>query len=113
MEPCMTCVRPMADVVETGEGFHVYMDMPGVGRDGLAVDLANDEVTVRGKSGYAPRADAGSVHAEFGPVEYARSFAVSDAVNREAITASIRDGVLDLFLPKADEVKPRRIEITG
>jgi len=45
-------------------------------------------------------------------VEFVRTFTLSDMVDRERIRAVLKDGVLNLFLPKAEAAKPRRIEIT-
>ncbi|NCC58164.1 MAG: Hsp20 family protein, partial [Synergistales bacterium] len=48
---------------------------------------------------------------EFGSGEYVRKFTLSDSVDRERIKASMKNGVLELFLPKAEKAKPRKIEI--
>ncbi|MCA1742706.1 MAG: Hsp20 family protein, partial [Desulfovibrionales bacterium] len=52
-----------------------------------------------------------NVHLEFGDCEYARSFTISDVVERENIKANLKNGVLEMFLPKAEKAKPRKIEI--
>lgn len=116
-ETALQTVVPSVDIVEMDDGFHIYMDMPGVRKEDLLVDLDKNEVTVGGKASYAKEitADAGKnvLHAEFGPGEYKRSFTLSDAVDREKITAKLTDGVLNLFLPKSEATKPKRIEITA
>lgn len=102
---------PATDIVEQEDGFHIYMDMPGVPKESLSIDLQEGEVAIEGVSGYAAPAEAMAHHAEFGAGRFARTFALSDAVDREKIKAVLKDGVLNLFLPKAEAVKPRKITI--
>ena len=110
MNEQMQVAMPPTDILEREDGFHIFMDLPGVAPEDLAIDLEQNELTVRAKSSY----DAGenqALRSEFNPVSYKRVFTLSDMVDRENIKAVIKDGVLDLFLPKAESMKPRRIEI--
>lgn len=102
---------PATDIIEQADGFHILMDLPGVPTGGLSIDLEENEVTVTGRSAYAPASNNRRMHAEFDAVEYVRTFTLSDMVDRERIRAVLKDGVLNLFLPKAEAAKPRRIEI--
>ena len=102
---------PASDIVEQEDGFHILMDMPGVPRENLSIDLQEGEVNIEGVSDYAPPSGARAHHAEFGAGRFTRSFALSDAVDRGRIRAVLKDGVLNLFLPKAEAVKPRKITI--
>ena len=109
--------RPATDIVELEDGFHIYMDLPGVGKDGLGIDLRDNEVAIIGKT--QPREDqAGEdkekvIHMEFAGGEYRRTFTLSDTVDRDRIEAKLKNGVLDLFLPKSEKTLPRRIEISA
>ncbi|NHZ45411.1 Hsp20/alpha crystallin family protein [Nitratidesulfovibrio liaohensis] len=105
-------VSPATDIIEQADGFHILMDLPGVPPDGLTIDLEENEVTVTGRSSYAPAGNDRRMHAEFDAVEFVRTFTLSDMVDRERIRAVLKDGVLNLFLPKAEAAKPRRIEIS-
>lgn len=105
-------VSPPTDIIEQADGFHIFMDLPGVPPDGLAIDLEENEVTVTGRSAYTPAVPDRRMHVEFDAVEFVRTFTLSDIVDRERIRAVLKDGVLDLFLPKAEAARPRRIEIT-
>jgi HSP20 family molecular chaperone IbpA len=87
------------------------MDMPGVDKDSLSIDLRENELEIRGKSVVPREENAKVLHVEFGDGEYVRTFAISDGVDREGIRANLKKGLLELFLPKAARFKPRRIEI--
>lgn len=102
---------PATDIVEMADGFHIFVDMPGAPKESLTIDLKEGEVSIEGVSSYAPPGDAAMHHAEFAAGRYVRTFALSDVVDRNRITATLKDGVLDLFLPKAEATKPRRISI--
>lgn len=67
-------------------------------------------MTVQGASSYEPGCRQATCN-EFGSMTYKRVFTLSDMVDRESIRAVIRDGMLDLFLPEAESMKSRRIEI--
>ncbi|MFP4070956.1 MAG: Hsp20/alpha crystallin family protein [Desulfovibrionales bacterium] len=104
-------VRPATDILERTDGFHIYMDLPGASKESLHIDLNENELNIRAESAVKPREGAKDLHMEFGGVEYFRNFTISDVVDREKINASLKNGVLELFLPKAEKAKPKRIEI--
>ena len=103
--------KPATDILEREDGFYVYMDVPGVAKDALGIDLDENELTVTATTRYAFGADEKFSELQFGNGEYRRSIQVSDIVDRERIKATLADGVLELFMPKVEAVKPRRIEI--
>ncbi len=112
--------RPASDIVEREDGFHIIMDMPGVQKEALFVDVNKNEVTVSARTSYPAEppkpekaGDRSYTHVEFGGGEYRRTFTLSDSVDREKITAILKNGVLDLYLPKSEAAKPRRIEISA
>lgn len=109
--PALPRFRPNTDVVEREDGFHIYVDMPGVGKDDLSIDLRENELEIRGRAVYPREENAKALHVEFGDGEYVRTFTISDGVDRAGIRASLKKGLLELFLPKAARFKPRRIEI--
>ena len=104
-------VKPATDVIEKEDGYYILMDMPGVARDDLVIDLNEDEIKISGKSDYAHPEGRKVGHVEFGSGEYFRSFTVSHLVDKERIKASLNNGVLELHLPKAEKARPRKIEI--
>lgn len=101
---------PPTDILEGEDGFHIYMDLPGVSPEDLTIELEQNELTVQAASRYEAEPNQ-TMRNEFGSLSYKRVFTLSDMVDRENIKAVIKDGALDLFLPKAESMKPRRIEI--
>lgn len=104
-------VKPATDIIEKEDGFYIFVDMPGVGKDSLIIDLNEDELKVSGKAEYVLPEGQKLGHVEFGGGEYFRSFTVSHIVDKERIKATLKDGVLELYLPRQARVQPRKIEI--
>ncbi|HXZ17387.1 MAG TPA: Hsp20/alpha crystallin family protein [Roseiarcus sp.] len=102
---------PYADIYETDEALAVVMEMPGVEKKDLDVGLENDVLRVDGRIDFSKYKEMEPVYAEYNVGHYARSFALSDAIDQERISASLEDGVLTLTLPKAKRAEPRRIAI--
>lgn len=109
--------RPATDIIEREDGYHILLDMPGVDKNDLVIDLNKQELTISGKTTYP--ADPEEVegrkysHVEFGGAEYRRTFTLSDTVDREKISAKMENGVLRLSLPKAEKARPKKIEISA
>ncbi len=102
---------PTTDVYETEDALTVVMEVPGVGRDDVAVEVKDDVLRVEGRIDSAKYGGMEPVYTEYGVGHWARSFALSDKVDRERIGAQLEDGVLTLTLPKTAEAKPRRIAV--
>ncbi|RQD63904.1 Hsp20/alpha crystallin family protein [Desulfonatronovibrio magnus] len=102
---------PNTDIIEKEDGFHIYMDMPGVQKEDLVIDLKENDLAISARAVYPRMEKVSNVHLEFGDCEYSRSFTISDVVDRENIKATLKNGVLEMFLPKAAKAKPRKIEI--
>ena len=92
-------------ILECEDGFHIFVDMPGVSKDDLSIDLRENELEIRGKSLSPREENARALHVEFGDGEYVRTFAISDGVDREGIRANLKKGLLELFLPKTAHFK--------
>lgn len=108
-------IRPATDIVELADGFHIYMDLPGVDKSGLQIDLHDNELTISGKAAFpTDNADSGerALYTEFGGCEYRRTFTLSDTVDRDKIEAQLVDGVLGVSLPKSERTLPKRIHVS-
>ncbi|MDY0002468.1 MAG: Hsp20/alpha crystallin family protein [Polyangia bacterium] len=104
--------RPLVDIFETEAGITLRCDMPGVGKDGLDIDLREDVLTVTGKVEAAQQARQ-RIHSEYEVGGFTRQFQVGEAIDQNKITANLSDGVLTVHLPKAEKLKPRKIEVTA
>ena len=105
---------PSVDIEEAEDKYLIKADLPGVARDDIEVKLENGVLSIRGEKRTEKTSDeeGGKRHrTERFHGTFARSFTLPDAVRADAIDASYRDGVLSLTIPKAEEVKPKSIDI--
>jgi HSP20 family protein len=102
---------PAADIFETDDALTLLLEMPGVTKNNVDVQITNDVLRVEGKIDYSAYKDIEPVYTEYNVGHYARAFTLSNKIDRDAITARVEDGVLTLTLPKAKEALSRRIAI--
>ena len=102
---------PYADIYDTDNALCVVMEMPGVEKKDLNVALENAVLRVDGQINFSKYEGMEPVYTEYNVGHYARSFTLSNKVDRERISAQLDDGVLTLTLPKAKEAQPRRISV--
>ena len=102
---------PATDIFETDKALTLLLEMPGVGKNNVDVQIENDVLRVEGKIDYTAYKDIEPVYTEYNVGHYARAFTLSNKIDRDAITARVEDGVLTLTLPKAKEALSRRIAI--
>jgi HSP20 family protein len=103
---------PAADIYETPEQIVLVMDMPGVCFDCAHVSVVDDELVVTGHVTHGEDQDDYVLYREYDVGHYHRHFGLPPTINRDKIEASMADGVLSVIMPKAEELKPRRIPIT-
>ena len=102
---------PNVDIFETEDALTVVLEMPGVDRDNIDVSVENGLLTVEGKINVNKYEGLRPLYSEYNIGPYRRSFRISNRVDQDKIRAEMRDGVITLVLPKAEEAKPRRIEV--
>jgi HSP20 family protein len=102
---------PTTDVYEAEDALTVVMEVPGVGREEVEIELKDDVLRAEGKIDFSKYGGMEPVYTEYNVGHWARSFALPDKVDRERIGAQLADGVLTLTLPKTAEAKPRRIAV--
>lgn len=101
---------PRFDIWEGDDELVLYGDMPGVDPDQLDIQFENRQLTVHGKvSGRGGGVDC--MYSEYGVGDFHRTFMIGESINTDGISAKLKDGVLTLYLPKAEDAKPRRIEV--
>ena len=100
------------DLVENKDDFIVKASIPGINPDDLDISYADDTLTIKGEIKSENEVKENQYHLRerrYG--SFARSLTLPTRIKGDAIEASYRDGVVTLRLPKADEVKPKRIAI--
>ena len=102
---------PNADIFDTEDALTVVLEMPGVDRDNINISIENGVLTVEGKINFGKYEGLQPVYSEYNVGPYRRSFRISSRIDQDKISAEMRDGVIKLMLPKAEEAKPRRIEV--
>ncbi|MDP6504353.1 MAG: Hsp20/alpha crystallin family protein [Planctomycetota bacterium] len=102
---------PKSDIFETEEGLSILAEMPGVDEKHISLDLDKGVLTIKGEVVSEEHPDHNLSYWERRDGNYQRSFRLSDEIDTEKITASIKDGILKIDLPKAAESKPRKIAV--
>jgi HSP20 family molecular chaperone IbpA len=87
------------------------MEMPGVDKQNVEVMVENDVLSVAGRIDFSKYEGLQPVYTEYNVGHYARSFQLSNTIDQSRISADLRDGVITLMLPKAEEAKPRKIKV--
>lgn len=106
-----TIYLPEVDISETGEEIRLTANMPGVDQSGVDVTVENNVLTIEGKAYQEEPEGYALAGQEYGVGQYRRDFTLSNAVDTEGVKARMKHGVLELTLPKRDEVKTRKIQI--
>lgn len=102
---------PPVTITETKDGYHLEAEMPGVGKDGLEILLDNNELTLVGHRRTEVE-NASLVYRESTPRDFRRAFELDPTIDTTRINAKIENGVLRVDLPKAEQVKPRKITVS-
>jgi len=102
---------PAADIFETEDALTVIMEMPGVKKDHLNIEVEQDMLRVEGQLDFSSYEGMDPVYTEYNIGHYARGFTLSGKIDQASISARLEDGVLTLTLPKSKEAMPRRIAV--
>jgi len=102
---------PWADIYETADALVLLVDMPGVDQGSVDIMLENDVLSLNGYVQPEEMGEYSPAFVEYRVGDYVRSFTLSDQIDRDGIEATMRDGVLRLYLPKIKEARKRKIEI--
>ena len=103
-------VAPPATVLENGDGYTLKVEMPGVSKENLEMWVENNELTIRGRRSM-PAVEGMLIHRESRSDNFRRTFELDPSIDSTNISAKIDQGVVTLTLPKAEQVKPRKITV--
>ena len=104
-------VTPVASVVEDGDAYLLKVEMPGVNKEGLEISVENNELTINGRRDLA-QIEGTLIHRESRTEDFRRVFELDPSIDTSKISARIDQGFLTLTLPKAEQVKPRKIVVS-
>ena len=102
-------VVPNVDVYENAAEIVLVVDLPGVSKEGLQIDLDKDQLTIEARRRAAQEQRLHSQ--EFRALDYRRSFAIPIGIDRDKVDAELKAGILTLRLPKSDALRPRQIQV--
>jgi HSP20 family protein len=103
---------PTADIYETADALSVVLEMPGVERSNVNVHVKDDVLRVEGRLDLSKYQGLQPLYTEYNVGHYARSFEISNKIDQSKISALMKDGVVTIVLPKAEQAKPRKIEVS-
>lgn len=102
---------PRVDVLEDEAGITLLADLPGVPREQLELKVEGDTLLIEGTVAAPTPEQLEPLYAEVRLPRYRRAFTLSRELDTGAIQAQLRDGVLNLRIPKQAHAQPRRIEV--
>lgn len=104
---------PRTDIIENSDQYLVIADVPGADDSSVSITLEKNVLSIEARTNtFAPEGHT-LVLSEFGMGDYARSFVLSDQIDREKIEASVKNGVLRLVLPKSGPAKAHQIKVVA
>ncbi len=102
---------PAYDVKESTDAFGLEVFMPGVAKDAVEISLDQGELVVTGQRRWKAPEGWTEIFRESSPLDFRLRLDLNEAVNVDKINAELEQGVLRVTLPKAEALKPRRIDI--
>ncbi len=105
---------PVVDVVETPDAFVFAVELPGLNREDIDIEMTNDGLTIRGERKFTELPEGERYLRQeraYGPFQ--RTFNVSTPIAHDKIKATYKDGILEVTLPKSEQVKPKKIEVAA
>ena len=105
---------PAVDIYETDQSVIVKAELPGVGKDDIAVEVKDGILTLRGERKFEKEVKEENYHRiERSYGTFLRSFALPVSVDQDKVSAKLTGGVLEIHLPKKAEAKPKQVKIAA
>jgi len=103
--------QPATDILETADGVTLKFDMPGVARENVDITVDKDTLTIIGRA--EPEVAGNAVYRETYVGDYRQQFTLSTDMDPDNITATMTDGILTVAIGKAEQAKPRKVQIAA
>jgi len=105
---------PRVDIFENKDNLVLEAELPGMSRDDFELSFENNALTLKGERKFEKKTDGENYHRlERSYGAFTRSFTLPQTVTAEGAKAEFNNGVLHVSLPKREDTKARKIEITG
>ncbi len=101
---------PNADIFENEEHFLVVLEMPGIDKETIDIEVKEDKLSVKAEPKTLDEKWK-SLRQEFSVGSFAREFSIGQRIDRENISAHYENGILELQLAKSPEAKPKKITV--
>jgi len=104
--------HPAVDVLESKDAYLIRAELPGMKREDIKVEVKDGQLALSGETKSEKPADGTAYrHVERAAAKFWRSFSLPETAKAEGVEATYKDGILEIRVPKAEEIKPRQIEI--
>ncbi len=104
---------PPVDVVEDAAGITLHADLPGVPKEKLSIEMDGDTLIIEGEMDLRMPQGMEATHAEVSLPRFRRVFTLSKELDSGKLQAEFKQGVLRLHIQKAEQAKPRRIQVSA
>ena len=104
---------PDVNIYEFDESLKLWADMPGVKEKDVNVTLKDGLLTIVGQVTTDMYTGLRPLYTEYNIGNYYREFSLNETIDESKIRATLRNGVLELELPKKEKARPRQIEVTS
>jgi HSP20 family protein len=104
------CVAPYVDIEATDSGYVLYAEMPGVNREGIQITVEDGNLVIAGHR-QELTVNGEPLHRETRQLDFRRAYELDPSIDANKISARIEQGILTVNLPKAENLKPRRIAL--
>ena len=104
-------LSPAVDIIEDKDGVTLLVDLPGVSKDSLDIDVDKNVLTIRGTINLHTDEKLSATYMDVHAGTFTRQFTLGSELDASAIDASLKDGLLKLVVPRSDQHKPKKIEI--
>ena len=112
-QPGKSMWHPAVDVLESKDSYLVRAELPGMKKEDIKVEVKDGTLTISGESKSEKPAEGIEYrHVERVAAKFWRSFSLPEIAKQDGIEAAYKDGILEVRVPKAEEAKPRQIEIS-
>lgn len=103
---------PSVDVAENEQEIVVHAELPGMKQEDIDIELSGDTLTLRGERKFENEERRDNfVRVERSYGRFQRSFTIAAAIQHDKVSATYRDGVLEIHLPKSEEQRPRKVQV--